>query len=192
MSDRRDYDVIVIVIGAGSTGENVADRAVKGGLSAVIVEEDLVGGDCSYWACIPSKALLRPVHALAGAERVAGSREALGGSPRPNAAAGPAPPGPFTRNRDGHRAGPWVGGAPTHLVRRPGRLGGGRPRRGPQPGGCGGWLCVRCGGGPGGGRWGAWLGWEGGGGGCPPGRGRGGGPASLPQPMAGSSGCCAR
>ena len=69
------YDVIVI--GAGPTGENVADRAVKGGLTAVIVEAELVGGECSYWACMPSKALLRPadVVAEAGAVRgVAGAR----------------------------------------------------------------------------------------------------------------------
>ena len=52
------YDVIVI--GAGPTGENVADRAVRGGLTAVVVESELVGGECSYWACMPSKALLRP------------------------------------------------------------------------------------------------------------------------------------
>jgi dihydrolipoamide dehydrogenase len=63
----------VVVIGAGSTGENVTDRAVKGGLSAVAVEADLVGGDYSYWACMPSKALLRPGHALAAASRVAGA-----------------------------------------------------------------------------------------------------------------------
>ena len=64
------YDVIVI--GAGPTGENVADRAVKGGLTAVIVESELVGGECSYWACMPSKALLRPVTAVAEAGAVQG------------------------------------------------------------------------------------------------------------------------
>jgi pyruvate/2-oxoglutarate dehydrogenase complex dihydrolipoamide dehydrogenase (E3) component len=64
------YDVIVI--GAGPTGENVADRAVKGGLSAAIVESELVGGECSYWACMPSKALLRPVGAVAEAARLRG------------------------------------------------------------------------------------------------------------------------
>ena len=74
MADQT-YDVIVI--GAGPTGENVADRAVRGGLTAVIVEDELVGGECSYWACMPSKALLRPadVVAEAGAVRgVAGAR----------------------------------------------------------------------------------------------------------------------
>jgi dihydrolipoamide dehydrogenase len=64
------YDVIVI--GAGPTGENVADRAVRGGLSAVIVESELVGGECSYWACMPSKALLRPVGVVAEAAAVRG------------------------------------------------------------------------------------------------------------------------
>ena len=48
----RTYDVVVI--GAGPTGENVAARAVRGGLTAVIVESELVGGECSYWACMPS------------------------------------------------------------------------------------------------------------------------------------------
>jgi dihydrolipoamide dehydrogenase len=76
--DELSYDVIVI--GAGSTGENVADRAVKGGLTAAIVESELVGGECSYWACMPSKALLRPGSALEEARRVAGgAREAAVG-----------------------------------------------------------------------------------------------------------------
>ncbi|AUY54588.1 NAD(P)/FAD-dependent oxidoreductase [Streptomyces sp. CB01881] len=68
-----------MVVGAGPTGENVADRTAAAGLRTVIVEAELVGGECSYWACMPSKALLRPVAALAGARAVAGSREAVGG-----------------------------------------------------------------------------------------------------------------
>ncbi|PYD00860.1 NAD(P)/FAD-dependent oxidoreductase [Microbacterium esteraromaticum] len=68
MSD--EYDVIVL--GAGPVGENVADRAVQGGLTAVIVESELVGGECSYWACTPSKALLRPMQALRAARHVRG------------------------------------------------------------------------------------------------------------------------
>ncbi|MFE4957135.1 FAD-dependent oxidoreductase, partial [Streptomyces sp. NPDC056653] len=54
----RTYDVIVI--GAGPVGENVAERARAAGLSTVIVERELLGGECSFWACDPSKALLRP------------------------------------------------------------------------------------------------------------------------------------
>ena len=64
------YDVIVI--GAGPTGENVADRAIRGGLTAAIVEAELVGGECSYWACMPSKALLRPAQVVAEAGAVGG------------------------------------------------------------------------------------------------------------------------
>ncbi|MGO4807329.1 NAD(P)/FAD-dependent oxidoreductase [Arthrobacter sp. 2MCAF15] len=71
----RDFDVIVI--GAGAVGENVADRVVRGGLTAVLIEAELVGGECSYWACMPSKALLRPGTALHGAQTVPGAREAV-------------------------------------------------------------------------------------------------------------------
>ena len=69
----------VVVIGAGPAGENVADRVVKAGLSAVVVESELVGGECSYWACMPSKALLRPGEALRMVKRVPGAREAVTG-----------------------------------------------------------------------------------------------------------------
>ncbi|MEV5432588.1 NAD(P)/FAD-dependent oxidoreductase [Streptomyces sp. NPDC052701] len=75
--DTHTYDVIVI--GAGPVGENVADRVVQGGLSAAIVERELVGGECSYWACMPTKALLRSAAALRAARQVPGSREAATG-----------------------------------------------------------------------------------------------------------------
>jgi len=71
----REFDVIVI--GAGAVGENVAERVVKGGLTAVLIEAELVGGECSYWACMPSKALLRPGTALHGAQSVPGAEEAV-------------------------------------------------------------------------------------------------------------------
>ena len=75
--DVRTYDLIVI--GAGPVGENVADRAVQRGLSAVIIESELVGGECSYWACMPSKGLLRAGSALRAARAVDGARQAITG-----------------------------------------------------------------------------------------------------------------
>jgi pyruvate/2-oxoglutarate dehydrogenase complex dihydrolipoamide dehydrogenase (E3) component len=74
MSDSYD----VIVLGAGSTGTNVAWYARDNGLSVAVVERELVGGECSYWACMPSKALLGPTHALAAARRLPGAAEAVG------------------------------------------------------------------------------------------------------------------
>lgn len=71
------YDLVVI--GAGAVGENVADRAVQGGLSVLIVEGELVGGECSYWACMPSKALLRAGSVLRAAHAVPGARAAITG-----------------------------------------------------------------------------------------------------------------
>ncbi|MFD4029400.1 dihydrolipoyl dehydrogenase family protein [Streptomyces sp. NPDC058637] len=72
-----EYDVVVI--GAGPVGENVADRARAAGLSTAVVESELIGGECSYWACMPSKALLRPVVARADARRVPGLSGAVRG-----------------------------------------------------------------------------------------------------------------
>ncbi|WP_156759362.1 dihydrolipoyl dehydrogenase family protein [Microbacterium karelineae] len=77
MADSPTFDVIVI--GAGPVGENVADRAVQGGLTAAIVESELVGGECSYWACMPTKALLRDAAALRAARSLPGASAAVSG-----------------------------------------------------------------------------------------------------------------
>ncbi|MFD3473441.1 dihydrolipoyl dehydrogenase family protein [Streptomyces sp. NPDC058695] len=77
MTDENTYDVVVL--GAGPVGENVADRARAAGLSTAVVESELVGGECSYWACMPSKALLRPVIAQADARRLPGLLESVQG-----------------------------------------------------------------------------------------------------------------
>jgi dihydrolipoamide dehydrogenase len=69
----------VVVIGAGPAGENAAGRCAAGGLRTAIVERELVGGECSYWGCIPSKTLLRPGEVLAAARRVPGAAEAVTG-----------------------------------------------------------------------------------------------------------------
>ncbi|MFF4243454.1 dihydrolipoyl dehydrogenase family protein [Streptomyces sp. NPDC001822] len=76
-STSRVYDVVVL--GAGPAGENLADRTRAAGLTSVIVENELLGGECSFWACEPSKALLRPVVARADARRVPGIRAAVQG-----------------------------------------------------------------------------------------------------------------
>ncbi|MFF0145414.1 dihydrolipoamide dehydrogenase [Amycolatopsis sulphurea] len=62
----------VVVIGAGPVGEVAAERAAMGGLKVALVEHERFGGECSYWACIPSKALLRPGNLLAAAKRMPG------------------------------------------------------------------------------------------------------------------------
>ncbi|MEU6218915.1 NAD(P)/FAD-dependent oxidoreductase [Streptomyces sp. NPDC047022] len=72
MTETESIAYDVVVLGAGPVGENVADRTRAAGLSTAIVESELVGGECSYWACMPSKALLRPVIARADARRVPG------------------------------------------------------------------------------------------------------------------------
>ena len=75
--EENTYDVVVV--GAGAVGENAAGAAAHHGLQVAIVESDLVGGECSYWACMPSKTLLRPGEALEAARRSPGADGAVTG-----------------------------------------------------------------------------------------------------------------
>jgi len=120
----QTYDVIVI--GAGPTGENVADRTRAAGLATAVVESERVGGECSYWACMPSKALLRPSAALADARAVAGARQAVGDR-QLDPAAVLARRDEFTSHwKDAGQVG-WLESVGAELVRGEGRLDG--PRR---------------------------------------------------------------
>jgi pyruvate/2-oxoglutarate dehydrogenase complex dihydrolipoamide dehydrogenase (E3) component len=65
-------EVDVVVVGAGPAGENAAGRSAEGGLRVAVVERELVGGECTYWGCMPSKVLIRPGDVVAAARRVPG------------------------------------------------------------------------------------------------------------------------
>jgi pyruvate/2-oxoglutarate dehydrogenase complex dihydrolipoamide dehydrogenase (E3) component len=114
------YDVVVL--GGGSTGENVADIVVRGGLTAVLVEAELVGGECSYWACMPSKGLLRGTEVLAEARAVQGAAQAVTGEQ--DVAATLERRNRFTHNWDDSGQVRWVQSAGIALVRGTGRLDG--------------------------------------------------------------------
>ncbi len=115
----------VIVLGAGPVGQNVADRAKQGGLSVAIVEAELVGGECSYWACIPSKVLLRSGNALRAAQNVPGSREAVTGTLDVQAVF--ARRNQFTHDWTDQHEADWLAGAGIELFRGHGRITG--PKR---------------------------------------------------------------
>ncbi|MGY1745081.1 dihydrolipoyl dehydrogenase family protein [Blastococcus sp. SYSU D00695] len=122
MSAERTYDVVVV--GAGSTGENVADIVVRGGLSAVLVEAELVGGECSYWACMPSKALLRGTEAISAARAVSGAAAAVTGEQDVRATL--ARRDSFTSHWSDEGQARWVASAGIDLVRGSARLDGER------------------------------------------------------------------
>lgn len=123
MTENTDeYDLIVL--GGGPVGENVADRAVQGGLTAIIVESELVGGECSYWACMPSKALLRSAQALRAAQHVAGAKEAVTGTLDVSAVF--ARRDSFTSNWSDDGQVKWLQSAHIDLARGHGRLSGER------------------------------------------------------------------
>ncbi|MEU2953432.1 NAD(P)/FAD-dependent oxidoreductase [Streptomyces xanthochromogenes] len=118
MTEAKEYDVVVL--GAGPVGENVADRVRAAGLSCAVVESELVGGECSYWACMPSKALLRPVVARAEARRVPGLRQSV---------QGPLDVQAVLEHRDDYTSHwkddgqvEWLDGIGVHLYRGHGRL----------------------------------------------------------------------
>ena len=73
----RDFDVIVI--GSGPVGRALAARTAAEGLKTVCIENELYGGDCPFWACIPSKALLRPAEAIESARQLSGAKELIDG-----------------------------------------------------------------------------------------------------------------
>ncbi|GAB2485468.1 NAD(P)/FAD-dependent oxidoreductase [Promicromonospora xylanilytica] len=108
----------VVVIGGGAVGENAADRASRTGLSVALVESELVGGECSYWACMPSKVLLRAGAVRALARETPGLRD----PGAPDVAAVFARRDEITSNWDDSGQVSWVEGAGLTMVRGHGRL----------------------------------------------------------------------
>ncbi len=107
------YDLIVI--GAGAVGENVADYATRNGLKVGLVEAELVGGECSYWACMPSKALLRSSAVVRAAKTLDGAKQAVTGDV--DVAAVLRRRDSFTSNWDDSGQADWVEGAGIDLIR---------------------------------------------------------------------------
>ncbi|WP_416518808.1 dihydrolipoyl dehydrogenase family protein [Streptomyces achromogenes] len=121
-TESNTYDVVVI--GAGPVGENVADRTRAAGLTTAVVESELLGGECSYWACMPSKALLRPVIAQADARRLPGLAQAARGPLDTQAVLGRRDE--YTSHWQDDGQADWLAGTGADLYRGHGRLSGPR------------------------------------------------------------------
>ena len=120
MAERYD----IVVIGGGPAGENAAWYVRDNGMTAALVERELVGGECSYWACMPSKALLRPGEILAEARRVPGAGAAVTGDV--DVAAALAKRDEAISNLDDKYQVQWVESVDVPLYRGIGRLTGER------------------------------------------------------------------
>jgi pyruvate/2-oxoglutarate dehydrogenase complex dihydrolipoamide dehydrogenase (E3) component len=112
----------VIVLGGGPAGEHAVGRCTDAGLSTALVEHELVGGECSYWACMPSKTLLRPGQVLAAARRVPGAAQAVTGDLDADAAL--ARRDWMTAGWDDKGQATWLDGVGATLIRGRGRLAG--------------------------------------------------------------------
>jgi pyruvate/2-oxoglutarate dehydrogenase complex dihydrolipoamide dehydrogenase (E3) component len=119
---QREFDVIVI--GAGPAGEVVAGRLGDGDLQVALVERELVGGECSFYSCMPSKALLRPAEAVDEARRLPGAAEAITGEL--DVAAVLERRDEVIHDRDDSSQLPWLEERGVELVRNHGRLTGER------------------------------------------------------------------
>ena len=118
----RSFDVVVV--GAGPAGEVAAGRLAEHGLKVAIIEDRLVGGECSFWACMPSKALLRPYEALAEVKRIPGAAEAVTG--KLDVAAVLARRDEIIHDLDDSAQLPWLEERKVELIRGHGRLSGER------------------------------------------------------------------
>src|SRR5262249_47425597 len=116
----QTYDIVVI--GSGPSGRELSLHSTKDGFSVALIESELVGGDCAYWACVPSKALLRPPEALAEARHVDGARQAAVENLHVDSVLSRRDV--FVDNWDDHNLTKVMEGGGVHIIRGHGRLDG--------------------------------------------------------------------